>query len=344
MSLVDLSNFTSAVINQSSSFGTPTTYELLVNTTIPNRLIYCKEAAGGGQPRYFTISNVNGLLQESQQLYLYSNDAVQLHLSTNNWQILGGFNPSGGFDTNPGGTPVLAPTLFSTQQLPVNSLSLTLSTLNTSQLFVDLRSQSKTLVLPLIQTLSPMTNENSMPFLSMKDVYGNAAANPLYLSTTGNNRLENNTVSNATKIDSNYASIDLLPNKEANVWHILNYYNGSISTGGAYTIDTVEAPLTDVFYISSALTYVDTQEKSKLIMLPESHTVKDSLFYIKDFTGNASLSSIFISTQQNDFIDDTLSSIVLGRPFESARFVSYSTTRYSVTLNYQYGNLPYAFR
>jgi hypothetical protein len=160
----------------------------------------------------------------------------------------------------------------------------------------------------------------------------------LYLSTTGNNRLENNTVSNATKIDSNYASIDILPNGQGNVWHILNYYNGSISTA-----QDVSMALS-TYYISSSVTYVDTTNNSKLIMLPTSSTVKDTCFYIKDMIGNATVSSIFISTQQNDLIDDTLSSVVLGYPYESARFVSYSTTRFSVTLNYLWGVAPYMQR
>jgi hypothetical protein len=333
---VSLNDFTSVVINQSSSFGTPQTFDVLLDSNIPNRMVYCKEAAAGGQPRYFLISNVGDFIQTSQQLYLYSNDAVQLHLSTNNWQILGGFSPSGTWDANKGGTPVPFPPSFSTQQLPVNSLNINLSTMNKSQLFVDLRSQSKTLVLPLIRDIAPIST--LMPFFTIKDVYGSSATNALFLSTTGNNRIENNTVSNATKIDSNYAALDLLPNGEANVWHILNYYNGQISTA-----QDVGFALSTSF-ISSALTYVDTTNNSKLIMLPTSSTVKDTFFYIKDLTGNATQSSIFISTQQYDLIDDTLSSLVLGYPYESARFVSYSTTRYSVTLDYPWGIEPYTLR
>lgn len=338
MSVVALSNYTSAVINQSSSFGTPTLYQLALDISTPNRFVYCKEAAGGGQPRYFGISNVNGYIQESLQLALYSNDAVQLHLSTNNWQILGGFSPSGGWNCNIGGTPVPFPKSFSTNQAPVNSLNINLSTLNTSQLFVDLRSQSKTLVLPLIQELRPLLTSNTMPFFTLKDLYGVSATNPLYLSTTGNNRIENNTVNNATKIDSNYAAIDLLPNREANVWHIMNYYNGQIST--AQNVDLALS----TYYISSSVTYVDTTNHSKVIMLPTSSTVKDTFFYIKDLTGNANVSSIFISTQQNDLIDDTLSSIVLGYPYESARFVSFSTTRFSITSDYPWYLQPYNTR
>lgn len=335
---VYLNQYTSAVINQSSSFGTPQTYNLLLQTSTMNRLLYCKEAAGGGQPRYFTISNVDNSIQTSQQLYLYSNDAVQLHLSTNNWQILGGFSPSGGWDCNSPGTPVAFPPSFSTQQLPVNSLNMNLSTMNRSQLFVDLRSQSKTLVLPLIRDITGFSDLDIMPFYTIKDVYGSSATNALYLSTTGNNRIENNTVSNATKINSNFAALDLLPNGQANVWHILNYYNGYISTAQdiGFALSTS--------FISSALTYVDTTNNSKLIMLPTSSTVKDTFFYIKDLTGYATQSSIFISTQQYDLIDDTLSSIVLGYPYESARFVSYSTTRYSVTLDYPWGTQPYNSR
>lgn len=328
-------NRNTSVVATQISYGTPSLYEVILNqeSLIPNRVLYFKESSGGTQPRYYTISSFQCSIQNTSTLYLYSNNAVQLHLSTNNWQILGGFYPNGGWNTNPGGSPIPFPTSFSTQQLPGPASLIVNPTMTTSQLFVDLRAQSKTLVLPPISELTP--TGSTAPFYTIKDIYGNAATNSLFISTSGGATLENPTVSNSVKINSNYAALDILPNATTNTWHILNYYNGGISTPGVFAY-----PLSS-YYISSSVTYVDTTNNSKVIMLPTSSTVKDRLFYIKDMIGNARFSSIFISTQQNDLIDDTLSSLVLGYPYESLRVVSQSTTRYSITLDYLYGATPY---
>jgi hypothetical protein len=213
--------------------------------------------------------------------------------------------------------------------------------MNTSQLFVDLRSQSKTLVLPQISSLlvgNPIFFP-LFPFYTIKDVYGNSATNPLFLSTTGGDILEaSNTCIYATKIDSNYASLDILPNGTNNTWHILNYFNGSISNADS------NVPENSTFSISSAITYVDTLNVKKLVLLPETSAVKDATFYIKDLTGNANTNPIYISTQVNDLIEGGLSSIMLTRSFESVRVVSYSTSLYSITLNNPYGLEPYILR
>jgi hypothetical protein len=339
--VVEFDTRASVVVSQNTTGTTP--FKLILNRQsnfIENRLLYCKEANGGTMPRVLTLSTFGYTIQDSNTLYLYSNDAIQLHLSTNSWTILGGFSPSGGWNCNAPGSNIPFPPSFSTIQSPSNSVIVN-PTMNTSQLFVDLRSQSKTLVLPQISSLlvgNPIFFP-LFPFYTIKDVYGNSATNPLFLSTTGGDILEaSNTCIYATKIDSNYASLDILPNGTNNTWHILNYFNGSISNADS------NVPENSTFSISSAITYVDTLNVKKLVLLPETSAVKDATFYIKDLTGNANTNPIYISTQVNDLIEGGLSSIMLTRSFESVRVVSYSTSLYSITLNNPYGVEPYIQR
>ena len=337
---VELNNKASVVVSQNTTGTTP--FELILNrqnTFIENRLLYCKEANGGTMPRVLTLSTVGYTIQDSNTLYLYSNDAIQLHLSTNSWTILGGFSPSGGWNCNAPGSTIPFPPSFSTLQSPSNSVIVN-PTMDTSQLFVDLRSESKTLVLPKISNLNTNPIFYPMfPFYTIKDVYGNSATNPLFLSTTGGDILEaSDTCIYATKIDSNYASLDILPNGTNNTWHILNYFNGSISNADS------NVPENSTFSISSAITYVDTLDVKKLVLLPETSAVKDATFYIKDLTGHANTNPIYISTQIDDFIEGGLTSIMLTRSYESVRVVSYSTSLYSITLNNPYGLEPYKQR
>ena len=330
--VVPLSDTASVVVSQNSS---ETPFELFINRQnnfIENRLLYCKEAIIQG-PRVFTLSTVGYTIEGSNKLYLYSNDAIQIHLSTNCWNILGGFSPSGGWNCNAPGFNIPFPPSFSTLQSPSDSVIVN-PAMDTSQLFVDLRTESKTLVLPKISNLVAIST--MCPFYTIKDVYGNSAISSLFLSTTGGDILEaSDTCSNATKIDSNYASLDILPNGTNNTWHILNYFNGSISNADS------NVPENSTFSISSAITYVDTLDVKKLVLLPQTSAVKDATFYIKDLTGNAITSSIYISTQMDDLIEGGLSSIMLTRSYESVRLVSYSTSLYSITLNNPYGLEPY---
>ena len=92
-------------------------------------------------------------------------------------------------------------------------------------MFVDLQTESKTIVLPKI---SDITSVSSLcPLITIKDVYGYANTNPLYISSSSNDTLENATINNSIGITENFASIDLAGNGFLSKWHILNYYNGS---------------------------------------------------------------------------------------------------------------------
>ena len=344
----DLNRKASVVVSQNDYGGSPTNLELILNqqsSFIDNRMIYCKEANTGlSQPRFLTISTFGYTISNeanNNTIYLYSNDAIQLHLFSNNWTILGGFSPSGGGD--------LFPKSFSTiESPPYPNVVIVDPSMDSSLLFVDLRTQSKVISLPLISTFFYSRPSNMCPYYTIKDVYGNSAVSSLYIYTDytdENNIIESQTtVSNSTRINSNYASIDIFPNLTNNTWHILNYFNGQVSTAGYYTTEDVEVPISNTYYLSSSLTYVNTDEETKLILLPPASEHIGASFYIKDYTGNAFYSSIFISTQLNDLMDDSLSSIVLGYNYHSARITAFSSTRYSITLDYPWNDLPFLAR
>ena len=95
-----------------------------------------------------------------------------------------------------------------------------------SQVFVDLRTQSKTVVLPRIQTLANISS--SALYMTIKDAYGWAGTSTLYVSTSYPDRLEMSTINNSIKLTSNFASIDLVANSILSKWNILNFYSGNL--------------------------------------------------------------------------------------------------------------------
>lgn len=90
--------------------------------------------------------------------------------------------------------------------------------------FVDLRTQSKAIVLPSIASL---TSSNSQaPYFVVKDLYGVAQVRPLYLSTVGGATFDGR---GTTLVSSdNSCAIELVGDRSLNRWHILNYFTGSL--------------------------------------------------------------------------------------------------------------------
>lgn len=108
-----------------------------------------------------------------------------------------------------GGTAV-----FSTSQTPApTSVAVTVPGTK-SALFVDLQTQSKTLLLPPILSNSP--------YFTIKDTYGNASTNPLFISTTGGATIDG--LGASIGMNNNYGSIELVADPSLNRWHILSYY------------------------------------------------------------------------------------------------------------------------
>lgn len=93
-----------------------------------------------------------------------------------------------------------------------------------SCIFVNVLSQSKTLVLPPIQSLTAAREQ--APYFMIKDIYGNAATNNLYISTMGNATIDG--FDTCLKLTSNGCAIELIGDYFLNRWHILNYYDGTV--------------------------------------------------------------------------------------------------------------------
>ena len=287
-----------------------------------NQFFYIKDATQSPAIAYIQVNPIGSYINNSPSvLYVKSTQSILLHKNLDSafLDLLGAYTPND-------------PYAFSTTQLPVNSRSVN-PTLTTSQLFLDLRTESKTIVLPPISDIP--CDSTRLPYYSIKDVYGNAGSSSLFLSTSGNAILDRPLIGNATKLNSNFAAIDLTANVDTNRWQILNYFNGEVSTSAG-----LELPPSSV-YISSPISYVNNTKTHKVIMLPTASTVLQGVFTIKNQNQDGIFSTILVSTQRNDFIEDRLSTLVLGYPFESLRFTVPSSTRYSVTSRYIQGLTPF---
>ena len=213
---VMLSEIAGLVTNYSSS---PSIYYKKVilpySVSTLSRVIYFKEASEIPGPSVFTIEPSTGTtIQNSTLLLLNNNDALTLQcISTGYWSVLTSYN---GIST------------FSTQVLPVASRAIHMSTMK-SYLFVDLQSESKTIVLPKISNITSISS--LCPMITIKDVNGFANTNTLFISSSSNDTLERSSIHNCIGITENYASIDLVGNGFLSKWHILNYYNGSLVSG-----------------------------------------------------------------------------------------------------------------
>lgn len=116
-------------------------------------------------------------------------------------------------------------TVFSTMEAPSPTSVAVNIPPTTSAVFVDLQTQSKTVILPELNTLT--TNTSQSPLFTIKDRYGNASVNPLFLSTSG--YLETiDGLGNSIAIRDNNAVIEVMGDYSKNRWHILNYFNGLV--------------------------------------------------------------------------------------------------------------------
>lgn len=183
------------------------------NSTI-GRVVYIKQAGESPGPSVMSVEPAAGTnIQTSTLLYLSASQCLTLQaFSTNNWAVLSAYT---GLN------------VFSTQVSPEPGSVIVNPSMNKTNLFVNLTSQSKAVVLPPIQTLTSILHLS--PFYTIKDINGNAATNPLYISSSGSDILENSTIRNSIRISQNYASIDIAANFPHRKWHILNYYDGSLS-------------------------------------------------------------------------------------------------------------------
>ena len=178
------------------------------------RVVFFKEASEFPGVPIFTISSASTtLIETSTTLGISKHQALTLQAtlssSTYYWSLLNGYRGN---------------VEFSTQQLPVRSVPVFVSSV--SQLFVDLRTQSKTIVLPKIQTISQQSS--SALYMTIKDAYGWASTSSLFVSSSYPDTLEMSSINNSIRLASNYASVDLVANPVLSKWNIVNFYNGSL--------------------------------------------------------------------------------------------------------------------
>ena len=340
--IVTLNNLATIVLSQSSTNTTPLIFSV-ENSTIQNRVLYVKEAGISPGNVSFDLSGmIMPWVDGSSNLAMRQGAALTLHQLLGQWHILGGFYT---YDS-----PTDSLLQFSTQQQPVNSTPIYPS-MRDSRYFIDLRTESKTVVLPPIKSI-PGIGYDFSPIYTFKDVYGNAAKSSLFISSSGNALLESDSIDNSTKLDSNYASLDLFANVSTNRWHFVNYYNGSTVTNlGQFQDPTTNTDMPSTIYISTSLTYVTSiveditnpvQEVNKVTMLPVAGTVLGQTFYLAEVGDlDTTLSYNLISTQTGDFIDDKLSSIFFYTPFTALQLVAQSSTRYSLITDWTLCNVPF---
>lgn len=217
LSTINISNTVSFVCVDASNYPTRQKILLLstINTNTVGRTLFIKDLTGSNATnRFFTVSTSSrDFIQNSNALTISSLQCIQLQaFSTTQWSILNKYDGIGVFSTGQ--------TVF-----PLTSTSILSLSADNSQVLVDLRTASKTLVLPSIPSFSS-SNTDSF-FLTVKDFYGNAGKSTLFLSSSVGDTLDG--LSPALRIQRNFASIDLasdLPNRR---WHILNYYSGNLS-------------------------------------------------------------------------------------------------------------------
>ncbi len=178
------------------------------------RVIVCKEASEYPGVPIFTLSTSGtSYIEASTLIALAKHEAITLQATqsstTSYWSVLNGYNGD---------------LVFSTQQLPVLSVPVYASTV--SQIFVDLRTQSKTIILPQIQTISQVSS--SALFMTVKDAYGWASTSSMYVSSTYPDTIDMSSINNSIQLNSNFASVDLVANPVLKKWNIVNYYSGSL--------------------------------------------------------------------------------------------------------------------
>lgn len=211
--LNDTTSFLSVYSSTGSFFYKNVQLPSVYASTI-GRVVFFKEASEyPGVPIYTLSTSGTSFIETSTMLALSQHEAITLQATqsstTSYWSILNGYR--GAF-------------VFSTQQLPVQSVPVYVSSV--SQIFVDLRTQSKTIVLPRIETISQVSS--SALYMTIKDAYGWASTSSLYVSTTYPDTLEMSSIQNSLSLQSNFASIDLIANPSLHKWNILNYYSGSL--------------------------------------------------------------------------------------------------------------------
>ena len=201
MTSVYLSNYNNSYFMIAGSTQTKTVYLPSVSSCL-TKVITIKELSSYS-PNSLSVNTV-GLdiidLPSVSRIGLLNYQSVTLQSFTSTlWTVIGAYsNPT--YQTIISGTPTVVNASGS------NSLSL-----------VDLRTTSK-----LIQLPNTFSTIGTNLFLTVKDQYGYAETNAMYLSTPSSMFFEGSSMYSTLKLTTNFASIDLLAS--SNIYSILNLY------------------------------------------------------------------------------------------------------------------------
>lgn len=109
--------------------------------------------------------------------------------------------------------------LFQTALSPPPTSVLVTPTINQTYFNVDVRIQSKTILLP------PPDSFSNSQLIVIKDRYGKAGINPIYVSTPSV-ILERSDYQGCLALSNNFACLQLVPNPNNVAYSILSYYDG----------------------------------------------------------------------------------------------------------------------
>lgn len=209
--LQDTTSFLSVYSSTGSFYYKNVCLPSIYPSTIGRVVIFKEASEYPGVPIFTVSTSGTSYIEASTMIALNRHEAITLQATqsstTSYWSILNGYRGE-----------------FSTQQVSTFSVPVYVSSL--SQVFVDLRTQSKTVVLPPIQTISQFSS--SAAFMTIKDAYGWASTSSMYISTSYPDTLDMSSINNGIKLTSNFASIDLVANPVLQKWNIVNYYTGSL--------------------------------------------------------------------------------------------------------------------
>lgn len=203
-----------SVYSSTGSFSYKSVNLPLITPSTIGRILYFKEASEfPGVPIFAVSSAAGNTIETSTTIGVSRHQAVTLQAQQSStyayWALLNGY---------------LGNSVVSSQTLPTLSVPVYLSSL--SQSFVDLRTQSKTVVLPRIASISPLSS--SALFVTIKDAYGYASTSTLYVSTSYPDTLEMSSINNSIAIPTNFASVDLIGNPVLSKWNIVGAYFGEL--------------------------------------------------------------------------------------------------------------------
>ena len=87
-------------------------------------------------------------------------------------------------------------------------------------------------------------------------------------------------------------------------------------------------------YISSSVINVNTTSASKVIILPLVNSIQGNSIIVRDTTGTANTSSIYLLTQGLDTFDNGTNTLIMSNSYQAVKVVAYSNTNWAILQNY----------